>query len=143
MPPVKLFLNYFEWISCQGGISPRGLRMACSIFIDRLRPGYEEHGVILPPDCTRVGWLPVLKSGPKEAKSADLVEAWGSLVTNSRTDFRSANATAEVLHPKGRGTVCQLAGKTDASRDDIALWFAIGLARFAGLRRGEIEACRG
>jgi integrase len=82
------------------------VRMACSIFIDRLRPGYEEHGVILPPDCTRVDWLPVLKGGPKEARGGDLVEEWAKL----------------PIGPE---------------------WFAIGLARFAGLRRGEIEACRG
>jgi len=37
IPPVKLFLNYFEWISCQGGISPRGLHMAGQRHKDKVK----------------------------------------------------------------------------------------------------------
>lgn len=112
----KLWREY--WRICHGGkldLSTRrreniahnaAVRMAASIFIDRLRPAYEEAGVKMPPGLTAVDWLPVLRSPPPPAEDSKLVKAWRKL-------------------PRS------------------ALWLAIGLARFAGLRRSEIEAATG
>jgi hypothetical protein len=84
------------------------VRMACSLFIERLRPAYQERGIRIASDATLVQWLPVLHQPPPAADGAGLLEAWAALEDTDRP-----------------------------------LWLAIGLARFAGLRRSEIEHCQG
>jgi hypothetical protein len=84
------------------------VRMACSLFIERLRPAYAERGIHVAADATVVQWLPEMHAPPAAADGAGLLEAWAKLKESNRP-----------------------------------LWLAIGLARFAGLRRSEIEHCQG
>lgn len=83
------------------------VRAAVSMFIPKLRPGYERAGLSIPPDAGSVQWLQTLKRRPAGFQEAEMLAAWASL-TNQR-----------------------------------ALWFAVALARFAGLRKEEIGGCRG
>lgn len=84
------------------------VRMACSLFIERLRPAYAEKGIHVAADATIVQWLPEMHAPPPAADGAGLLKAWAELEESNRP-----------------------------------LWLAIGLARFAGLRRSEVEHCQG
>lgn len=84
------------------------VRMACSLFIPRLRPAYAERGIKIEQDAALVQWLPVMHAPPPPADGGGLLEAWAKLEGSDRP-----------------------------------LWLAVGLARFAGLRRSEIEHCQG
>jgi hypothetical protein len=84
------------------------VRMACSLFIERLRPAYTERGIHIAADATVVQWLPEMHAPPPAADGAGLLQAWAKLEATNKP-----------------------------------LWLAIGLARFAGLRRSEIEHCQG
>lgn len=82
------------------------MRQAASIFRRKLWPHYARAGIILPPDCALVEYLPAVTIPRAEADDAALCAAW-----------------RELEHGD--------------------LWAAVGLARFAGLRAGEILALRG
>lgn len=81
------------------------VRGAASLFIPRLRPGYQERGIEIPADATVIQWLQEVKSIKPPADDAAMQEAWRKL--------------------------------------DGALYWTVGLARFAGLRQSEISACCG
>lgn len=85
------------------------VRAAASLFIDRLRPAYAEHGITFAQDIATVDWLPVLVAPPKEADDNALCTSWQSCIQNGQ---------------------------------NLYTWLAVGLARFAGLRRSEIEHAR-
>lgn len=84
------------------------VRMACSLFIERMRPAYAEKGIHIAADATVVQWLPIMHAPPPAADGDGLLKAWAKLEATNKP-----------------------------------LWLAIGLARFAGLRRSEIEHCQG
>jgi len=81
------------------------VRMASSLFIERLRPLYRERGIEIPEDATSIQWLPEMKRPKPPAQTDELAFAWS-----------------------------QMEGST--------MFYAIGLARYAGLRQQEIAACR-
>jgi hypothetical protein len=83
------------------------VRAAVSMFIPKLRPGYERAGLTIPTNTCSVQWLQTLKRRPAGFREAEMLDAWAGLT------------------------------------DQRALWFAVALARFAGLRKEEIGGCRG
>jgi hypothetical protein len=89
------------------------VRMAASLFIPKLRAGYDELGITLP-DMGLIDWLPESKRPPAAADDGGLIEWW-------QHESISCQASNPPKLPD-------------------PLWLAVGLARFAGLRRNEIEA---
>jgi len=89
------------------------MRQAASIFIPRLRPAFAALGFEIAPDASVIQWLPTIRT-EKPNVGRNLIDDW-----------RSLN--------------CNVGRNSNDARGRTALWLAIGLARFAGLRRDEIE----
>lgn len=103
------------------------VRQAAALFIPRLRPGYKERGIEIPADATVIQWLPTMRLPQPPAKEG-LIEAWQRLLTTNERE--------------GAGNERQINGKrANSNGDSTALYWTVGLARFAGLRQQEISAC--
>jgi hypothetical protein len=85
------------------------MRQAASIFLRRLRPYYQTHGVTLPADAVNITWLPVPASAPSETDDAGLLKAWAALADTDR-DLWTVIGLArfaglrqrEILHCRGK-----------------------------------------
>lgn len=106
--------------------------VTCSraIFIKSLLPHYRAAGLDVRPDAGEAVPLPVPYAPPKAMDDDALVAAWEKLKPTSGVDSCGESPGMEPVSPG--------AGPTD-----IRLWLAIGLARFAGMRRLEICHARG
>lgn len=85
------------------------MRQAASIFLRRLRPYYQTHGVTIPADAVNITWLPVLAAAPSEADDVGLLAAWAPLFDTDR-DLWAVIGLArfaglrqrEILHCRGK-----------------------------------------
>jgi hypothetical protein len=85
------------------------MRQAASIFLRRLRPYYQTHGVTLPADAVNITWLPVPAASMCEADDAGLLKAWAALADTDR-DLWTVIGLArfaglrqrEILHCRGK-----------------------------------------
>ena len=94
------------------------VRAARCLFLASLLPHYRAAGLDARPDAGNAVILPVPYVPPSDVDDAALVQAWSVLA--------SSRKSVEI-----------------GPDQNLRLWLAIGLARFAGLRREEIARLRG